>query len=812
MKNIFRPPKISTYFHHYDRKVKSLVTSSAHSSLTPKLKKPSSKLCPSHKRGYSHTPTPKEISVPINRIVVLKSNTDSFSAKLKTKKLEKIFSNSFEGKVPRKSKTLELENICENKSTHANQNRRKGQYNCTNYMPYFLVKSEMEKQRYLKALSLLKKIEVDEIDSEFFHLRGLCYLSLKQFQESLEDFLSVKQLVKNVGLEVYIGLYLSYFNLGNLDEALKTINLCLKNFPEYTQGLFFRGQLLFKLKRIDSAIKDLKRFKHPDALLLLSDCWKQKKNYEHSLKYLNRLKKYHSGVETQFALSKLKLDYKFGRFEEAVKCFTCANSEDKLYFEGIYYKSKAYFALDKLEDAEILFEEIMQKSENLKLKSRAIYKISCIKIQQNDFYGASVTLKRNVYEWVSLKKIYISELVEACYSLIQKKLTNAVKMFSDLIEKSISEHYLYKCLKFRGFCYFCMKKYEEAYADYSLAMEFEKLDVASRYNYLVSEVMIEFQKEKYSESLQMLRNPEFLKYTNVMWRVIKIYSLIFSNSEELEKHPEILDEIDLIKTPKPDSELKFLKSFMNYSFNNIETCLQQINESIKISEQNSYLQFTLRGLAFILFKIYTEAYEDFNAAINLNNHLCDLLPFRGVCSYFCGNYDMAIEDFVSLSQVTESDKRILSIYLLIMAGNLKEALNLLAEIENTLETRLLKVHCYILAENYEKATSLLEEIKDIDISNDIFIINSIAQGNINSKGPGFIFVEKYAKWYQGVALMYEQNFQGAINAFENVLDLIHLSSNSLVFQDNLILEEEHCEILYNIGLCYILKKNIVIFI
>ena len=95
---------------------------------------------------------------------------------------------------------------------------------------------------------------------------------------------------------------------------------------------------------------------------------------------------------------------------------------------------------------------------------------------------------------------------------------------------------------------------------------------------------------------------------------------------------------------------------------------------------------------------------------------------------------------------------------------------------------------------------MLGNVKTINVSEDILYIRDIRDGNIETHNSGYLFSKKYALWMKGVALMYELRLTEAIDVFQDVLEIMHSTEGDL-FNDNIIIEEENCEVLYNIALC-----------
>ncbi|OMJ79231.1 hypothetical protein SteCoe_20783 [Stentor coeruleus] len=196
-----------------------------------------------------------------------------------------------------------------------------------------------------------------------------------------------------------------------------------------------------------------------------------------------------------------------------------------------------------------------------------------------------------------------------------------------------------------------------------------------------------------------------------------------------------------------------------------------------------------------------------------------------MCAYLSGKNTLAIDDFLYASNSLDHNGFILSIYMLIVIGDIKDALGLLNTdygkfenmgndkedqeneevVCNEYENKLLKAHCYLLIEKYAECMEILGKFEmTTEIKNDIYMVDNLRKSKIKSKGSGVLFPKKYSIWFQAVDKFYKKDYDQAITLFEQTLELIQGNQIHILFQDNLIIEEEHCEILYNIGLANIM--------
>jgi hypothetical protein len=93
------------------------------------------------------------------------------------------------------------------------------------------------------------------------------------------------------------------------------------------------------------------------------------------------------------------------------------------------------------------------------------------------------------------------------------------------------------------------------------------------------------------------------------------------------------------------------------------------------------------------------------------------------------------------------------------------------------------------------------------MENDIFIINSLLHNSFKTIAPGIIFNEKYTLWIEGLQNFYQKDYDSARKLFEIVIHYINNPTKDLVFNDNTLVMQERCEVLYNIALCCIFQDT-----
>ncbi|OMJ79230.1 hypothetical protein SteCoe_20782 [Stentor coeruleus] len=664
-------------------------------------------------------------------------------------------------------------------------------------------KLELSNKNYLSVVEILENVKNSTKNADGIYLRAVGFINLGNYEKALKDFITVQASKKVINPSLFIYLYKCYYHLGNTNEALKALDMCIKLYPKHVTGYFMRGKFLIELKQLDDAINDLKKIKHPEASLLLSKCWKMKENYENALKYLEQYRDM-SRSSGKFLLELGKLDYKFQKIDKAMECFNALMKYESKNPEVLYYTSKCKIVLCDFEEAELLLENVAHSSTEELLLTRAIYKLSDIKLQKNDFYGAFHTLQRQKLLLKSPKKELQSSFTEAMYNIARKEFETSIIIFSNLIKENIPKQVLYKCYIYRAFAHFSIKNYEAAENDYKKAKTCDELDKASEFNFIISMAMNLFISKHYEKSLEVLDSVFFSDFSNPMPLYLKMLCQIYENSNEAYEYSSALITFNSMKCKK-DSDFYMFLGFFSYFDKNYEKALSAITKSINISEKSSFGAYTLRGFCNIVLKNYVDAIDDFDMALSMNMNFVCLYPYRGLCTYFSGGLSESARDFVKIFEKGDMNAILLSIYLLVVTKNLTEALRLANIVEETSEIWMLKAHCMLLREQYGECVDCLEKIDSIDVENDIGIIKNISKGVVKAYESGSIFNEKYSNWLEGIEKMYSKDYDAAIGLFDFVMKIIKTLQKELLFKSNAIIDQEMFELLYNTALCYMMK-------
>lgn len=674
-----------------------------------------------------------------------------------------------------------------------------------NFSPFAVIKNEISKKRYKIALSLLKKLSINQNNSNSLYLKAICCLKLKNYDKAIENFeICIKNSIK-ITENMYLNIYKSYMKTHKVEKANQFLDALLKDFPKSIKGNLIRGKTLFDSKKWEEALSFLEKSQGPKVLAMLIKCYKEIGDYDKAVKYLDMLKNTKMKLE-KYWIELAKIQYKFGKHYEALGCTEMIKKLSEKCFEGEYYDSKCKAAIGNTEEAELILENICKECKDEKMLSRVIFKLSAIKFSKNDFYGAYSTLKRNNVQDISTTKKIHSQLTEAAYLVIQANYSEAISLYTTLLSQPILEKHMYTCYIYRAFSYIFIKKFSEAISDYNQASSISKLDPASFYNDKICKSMMYFNDKNYDLVMQTLNPLELEAFSNPMWRILRIICILFSSENCSYDASQTFVEIKKIKNAKNDSEIHLITGICNFFDQKPELSLVSAEKAINYADKPSILALTLSGFSNIALRNYYEAYEDLTKALKLNKNLKTLYSFRGICAFLAGNDKKCAKDLIRVSELNDKNAPLLSLYLLVVCHNPQEALRLSNAFEVTSEIEALKAHCYLIEEKIEECLECFTRLEGKSIENDVFIIDGIKNGKFVTKGPGLIFNEKYELWLRALNKVYSANYEKAISIFERLFNTVN-EEKSLIFQENPIMQLERLEILYNLAICNLLHNT-----
>jgi predicted Zn-dependent protease len=669
-----------------------------------------------------------------------------------------------------------------------------------------LAKREMSGKNYRKALDLLNRVIHEDSSQDGKYYRGVCLMHMKQYNEALSDLNFIKETSPLYDPQLYIALYMCHMYLNDYSSAIKSLSICVKLFPGHSKAFLLRGQMLNKMKKYEKAIRDFKKVDENEACLYVAQSFKGLRQYQRALGFLEKAVKCEMFKDIAL-LEKIKVLYKLGLINEAKEIIARFDEvpRKEVSLQVAYYESKIKIREGDYSEAALLLEEVTQYSTDPQISLRAICKIALIMLKERDYYGALHTFQRARGKLYSKNKKSLQEYTEAVVSLMKRKYSEGIKLLSNLLKEGLKD-YQTNCYIFRAYGFYASGHFTESIEDYTTASQSQVLDKASEFNFSISKGII-LSKTSSKSALKHFKSLQSSFPKNPVAEICQVCLLLdksITDSKILQKAEKLMIRAANKRT---DSEVLYIKSMIFYFQGDFEKAFSNIKECIDKAEENIFCHYLLRGFCNLALKIYQEAVQDFSISIQLNDSVKALYPYRGICGYLSEDYNLALDDFLYYSNDGRASSVVLSAKLLLFTACYTDALMLLSNSEDSEDTLKLKAYCYLMTEMPEKSLNCLEKIENPFCKNDSAYIKKLCQGQVDFFGEGEIFTKKYALWMQGLQMMYSGNYLQAIEVFQDVLEIMHNNENDL-FNDNIIIEEENCEVLYNIALCNTLNEQL----
>lgn len=698
-------------------------------------------------------------------------------------------------------------------------------------------KSQMELGNYAKAIEILNTIMRSETENcEFLYSRGVCFMHLHQYKLAIDDLLKVADKDPIFDKQLYIALYMCYMSSNQFVLALRALSRGVRKFPNFIQAYMFRGQLLNKLGKYDKAIKDFKKILSIDkqelgAVFCIGESFIGMKDWENAIKALDSLVLSPEYYKKSLLL-KTKALYEVKNFDEALEELEKVINNWPEEAVAHYYKAKINYELRNFPEAALCFEQAIQGSSDPETINSSVFYLGSIKIKERDFYGALHTFERAVKAFVTPNLKALNAYTEGIVCLMKRKLEEGITVFNELLKmkEPVLKEFRVSCYESLGFAYFSLNKYDLAVNMLLLAKKYGKIDTSSEFNYIISEAILAYEGKQEAKALKILKGSKGLFPKNPMPVIIRACILMhqsFRSDENLHmliKSELLIDKI--VKTREPESEILFYRSILKLCLKNFDHALENSKRAIEKADENLAKHYIQRGYCHALLKKYEDAVNDFTIALQLNDNIKEVYAIRGISAYLQDDLQLAFDDFTSAAKKysDDSDFLIRMAKYLILVGSYTDSLsildsNLKISLDRIIEVEYLKVENYIFLSDFPRAVSILNGILELDpqsqeVSTDIDIINFLIkikkdpQAIFNSmkfcsnlkENTGHLFNKKYSYWIIGVLLYYTKDYTAASSYFQAVLEVLH-SEEPEVFADSITIEEENCEILYNIALC-----------
>lgn len=670
-------------------------------------------------------------------------------------------------------------------------------------------KSEMNSKNYRKALDLLNKIIQEDQNIDILYCRGVCMMHLKLYNEAISDLKQVLEQNSLYDEQLYIALYMCYVYINDYGVALKVLTNALKSFPKCSKCYFLRGQLLNRLKMYEKALRDLLKVEDSEVNLHIAESLKGMNQYEKALKYYSIACQIpttkHLGM-----IGKIKILYKMKKLPECLKEVQSSILLTDNNYYILYYSAKVQLLQGDLIHSGLILEQVIQNTHDQMVNQKALCKLAMIKIREKDFYGALHTFQRITGKLQSKKKQSLFRYTEAVISLMKRKFSEGIILLSVLIEERVLTEYMNNCFVYRAYGYYATAEYKKCIDDYEIVKGTGELDKASEFNYTISKAIL-MAKDNPKDAWDMFKSIKGIFSKNPMPEICLVCMLISETIDDRKVLKKASRILDLGIKRRSDSEMLFIRSILLYIQDEYEKCSLSIKDCIDKAEENVATHYAVRGFCNIVAKSYTEAVQDFTIALQLNENLISIYPYRGVSAYLTDDYNLALDDFLFYCHDNSQPSSILSAKLLLFAACYSDALQVLEKTDPNDEVLVLNSYCYMMLGDYSLAMENLSKVKVIDVSHDILYIQSIINKNLTYHGIGYIHNRKYSLWIKGLCHLYDSEYNSSIETFQDVLEIMH-TSESEIFSDNIVIEEENCEVLYNIALCNTMNLNEVILI
>lgn len=668
-----------------------------------------------------------------------------------------------------------------------------------------IFQDKIEKGMFQEVADMIDGMNENKKTKEIWEIQVKSWIELGKYDKALEvmEILMKSKGMKSVKLCLMMIKVLGLLMKNN--ELIEFLNKAHGVHPNNIKITKTLADLLYKSKEYKKCKKILKNFEDDSSIQKVCEALRKLKNFKKSLKYCQKL----SSLSLQYLIHS-KVLYSQQNFVQSLELIKNIPKDSRFYTESLYYCSKCFLAQGNIENSELNLEKLALSADNHDLVTRAVFKITYIKLNRNDYYGAYHSIQRIKLENQSLSKNKekIKTYSLAGYLMIQNCPKEAIEPLTQLINSEEKLLSLHKFLILRAFCFFSIENYENSQLDYEKASSIQSLDQASTTNLLITKTIQFFLSNNYARCIKTINIKENCPS---MLKIIYILSKIHKTSY-LADQTMLKSLIKIIKTIQKDSEICKIHSFLLYCSKDFDKSLKLIKKSQKYSAVSNLTKI-IESFNHISSQQYQEAQELLmNIDLDSSNSLFAIFPYRALCNHYTGNRSLALADIYKIINENSYRAYLLSIYLLIISNEINEALLVLSIIENTLEAKFLKAHCLIVNMDFHNAIEVLASIDKPSVVNDIRIVEGLRSGKLELTESGTIFNDKYMIWINAIKNFYSGDFDQAIKLFENVGEILWESQNDQFFYLNPGYLLEFSLINYNLSICLLAKGNEVNYI
>jgi tetratricopeptide (TPR) repeat protein len=692
-------------------------------------------------------------------------------------------------------------------------------------------KAEMTEGNYEKATELLGRcLKNDGMNLEALYSRGVSFMHLEKYELAIKDFLVVFEVDPGFDKQLYIALYMCYNYTGKHSLGLKVLNKGLRKFPNFSQGFLLRGQIYNKAKKYEKALRDFNKVLNVEknssnVIIHIAESYIGLKEYDSAMKALNILRN-RGEKSVRAALLKVKVDYETKKLESCLKSIQKVIKKWPEETSVFFFKGLTCIDQHKYTDAVLCFEQVIQGNNDSELVNKSLLHIGKLKIKERDFYGALHTFERSVELGQSKELKAFHKYTEGVICLMKRKLEEGIQIFTEII--STSEPFLHDFLgesyENRGFAYFSLKNYKAALEDFKKSASLKVIEKASEFNMTVSEALLSESRGDHLTAAELLKNCKKLFPRNIMPDLCRA-AILVKQSRKGKPDTSLLDKAEglidkSLKSREPESEVFFFKSIINFLCKDYIGSYENAKKTIEKADENIASHYVNRAFSNICLKKYEEAIQDLTICLQLKEDLQEIYIFRAICAFLQDDLQLAIDDLKLAQEKFPKDAifQLKIAKLLTVVGYPKEALEAMHALEKIEgsgikpDPRLLSQN-HLLQNDFKNAKISLQSLPS-ESHQDLRIINFLQDLSTSpsqiykhlslakeiSLDFGSIFNKKYSSWMAGVIFLYNNDFQSASNCFQSVLEILH-DEEPEIFADSITIEEENCEILYNLALC-----------
>lgn len=703
-------------------------------------------------------------------------------------------------------------------------------------------RQEIQKNKFSEAVGYLTQaLEVDNKCLDALYNRGIALMLMGMYKEATIDFLNVLRENVMYGKDVYFKLAVCFYNMKDINTAIRYVSQGIHRYPKFGEGLVFRGQLYNEQKQFEKAISDFKKAinigrNEANAVLGFAESLEGAGDLEMALQMLDQAVQYPE-TANQGLLKRAILRSKLNDLE-CLYDFDNYLLANPACSRGFFYKAEFLYTKSMFTEAALCYEQSIKYDKSFEFIPRAIFHLGAIKINEKDFYGALHTFDRaGKHELKDQKTLQI--YAEAVINLMKRKYKDGISAFNKLIKKKepVMKNNIMNCYMYRGYAYTALNQHEQAIRSFKKASVFGKINKASIYNLELSYGLLAASKQNYQVTMQHLE-----KCLKIFPRKAEphLYHAAIVLNESLSKNEEyLLKEADdlmshAMKMKEIDSEMLFFRACVRYIMQKFELALDDVKLAIDKAEDNIAEHYVLRGLCNAADRNYAESTQDFTIAIQLKESLEYIYWFRSRSAYLLEDTNLAFNDLQQHMILRPNDPEVYyqAAVLLIMGGSYDDALKALTNsfsLKSQSKTVYLKAKCYVIMNEIPEAINSLKYFKELkgpayldsevlkflsECKFDCFKVEEFLNAaQVVDKWLGLeagdIFEKKHLFWLKGIFFMYAKEYTKSLNEFQRVLEMLHTKESKIISADEaLTTEEENCEVLFNIALCHCFgKKN-----